>query len=138
MCSQKLKVLLIDNDEDDYGLIRALQCDAKGCEFELEWVATYDKGIEIIKRQLHEVYLIDYRLGEHNGLELLCAAIEAGCRKPIILLAGKGNYEIDLEAMRLGAADYLEKEWIDGQLLRALNPLCHPQETGCGRFAASS
>ena len=90
MCSQKLKVLIIDNDEDDYGLIRAFLSDAKGCEFELEWVATYDKGIEIIKRQLHEVYLIDYRLGEHNGLELLCAAIEAGCRRQSFCWPAKG------------------------------------------------
>ena len=117
MHNHKLKINLIDDDEDDYILIRALLGDVKGSEFELEWVATYDEGLEVIKRQQHDVYLIDYRLGERNGLELLCEAIEAGCRKPIILLTGQGDYEIDMEAMRFGAADYLEKEWVDGHLL---------------------
>ena len=117
MGDHKLRILLVDDDEDDHVLIRALLSDVRADEFELEWVAAYDAGLEAIARQEHDVYLLDYRLGERDGLELLGEAIERGCKKPMIFLTGQGDYEIDMEAMRIGAADYLEKEWIDGHLL---------------------
>jgi two-component system cell cycle sensor histidine kinase/response regulator CckA len=65
----------------------------------------------------HEVCLVDYRLGAQNGIELLRAAIERGCAAPIILLTGQGEHEIDLEAMKAGAADYLVKSRLDARLL---------------------
>ncbi len=117
MDSPKLKIVLVDDDEDDHVLIQALLDDVRADGFELECLANYDAGLETIGRQEHDVYLIDYRLGERNGLELLREAIAKGCKKPIILLTGQGEYEIDMEAMRIGAADYLEKEWIDGHIL---------------------
>jgi two-component system sensor histidine kinase/response regulator len=68
-------------------------------------------------RREHEVYLLDYRLGEHNGLELLREALRRGIRAPMIVLTGMGDHQVDIEAMRAGAADYLVKGQIDAPLL---------------------
>ncbi|MBV8883372.1 MAG: PAS domain S-box protein, partial [Chroococcidiopsidaceae cyanobacterium CP_BM_RX_35] len=104
-----IKVLLVDDDEDDYVLTRDWFFEIRSARFELEWVASYDTALEAITRNQHDVYLLDYRLGDRNGLELLQQAVANGCKAPIILLTGRGDHEIDLEAMKAGAADYLEK-----------------------------
>ncbi len=110
-----LKVLLVEDDEDDYVIIRDLLSEMG--RFELEWVTNYDHALEAIEREEHDVYLLDYHLGERSGLELLREALRKGCKGPIILLTGQGDREVDLEAMQAGAADYLVKGQIDAPLL---------------------
>jgi PAS domain S-box-containing protein len=104
-----IKVLLVEDDEDDYILTRDLLSEIHGHKFALDWIKTYPAGLEAMVRNQHDICLVDYRLGAHNGVELLRAAIELGCQAPVILLTGAGEHEIDLEAMQAGAADYLVK-----------------------------
>lgn len=112
-----VRVLLVEDDEDDYLITRAGLSRAEGVVFDLTWTKAYDTGLEAIKRNQHDVYLIDYRLSERNGLELLREALAAGCEAPLILLTGLGDHMVDEEAMRVGAADYLIKEQISAPLL---------------------
>jgi len=115
--NERLKVLLIEDDEDDYILARGLFSEIKGWQVDLEWVKSFGTGLDTLARGQHDVCLVDYRLGAQNGIELLRAAFERGCNAPIILLTGQGEREIDLEAMRAGAADYLVKARLDSGLL---------------------
>ncbi|MFW6358546.1 MAG: response regulator [Chroococcales cyanobacterium] len=112
-----VNVFLVDDDEDDFVLIQDLLSESQGTHFELDWESKYEQGLETIFRQQHDVYLLDYRLGEYTGLDLLRKAVSKGCQAPIILLTGQGDYEIDLEAMKAGAADYLDKSQISAPLL---------------------
>jgi diguanylate cyclase (GGDEF)-like protein/PAS domain S-box-containing protein len=115
--SQPVRLLLVDDDEDDYIVTRALLLDIEGGKFELDWVPTYEGALEEIERRRHDLYLLDYHLGERNGLELLREALRNGCEAPLILLTGNSDHEVDLQAMKAGAADYLVKGQIDGPLL---------------------
>ncbi|MGB7442020.1 MAG: response regulator [Coleofasciculaceae cyanobacterium] len=117
MDNHPLRVLLVDDDEDDYILTQDLLSESKGAVFELEWVATYHAALEVMAHNNHDIYLLDYRLGEYNGLELLRKALSNGCRAPVILLTGRGDQEVDIEAMKAGAADYLDKSQIRAPLL---------------------
>jgi len=66
----------------------------------------------------HDVYLVDYKLGLESGMDFLRQAIqEEKCQVPIILLTGFNNYELDRESMRLGAADFLNKNKLDSDIL---------------------
>lgn len=114
-----LKILLVDDDEDDYIIIRDLLSEIGEfeLEFELAWAGDYDIALETIKREEHDICLLDYRLGERSGLELLREASERGYKVPIILLTGQGDREVDLEAMQSGAAGYLDKGQLDPPLL---------------------
>lgn len=112
-----IQVLLIDDDEDDYLLIRDSLREVTGETFSLDWAAGYEQGLEKAQKREHDLFLIDYRLGEHNGLELLKKLLEEDQRTPMILLTGYGDRDVDLEAMRLGAADYLVKGQLSPQLL---------------------
>ena len=78
----------------------------------------------------HDVVIVDYRLGARNGLELVREAVHLGCGMPFIVLTGEGNREIDLEAMRAGATDYLVKGEITAPLARTLDPLRHRAPQG--------
>lgn len=113
----QLRILLVEDDEDDYILTKELLADWGVSPFELQWVTTFDKALAEMKRNQHDVYLLDYQLGAANGLELLRASLAQGCNGPIIFLTGQGNREIDLEAMQAGAVDFLVKSEITASLL---------------------
>jgi two-component system, cell cycle sensor histidine kinase and response regulator CckA len=124
MNNSPIRALLIDDDEDDYILTRDWFNEFQSSDCQLEWVNNYQSGLDAmaltavgIARSRYDVYLIDYRLGEVDGLELLRQAIAGGCCAPIILLTGRGDRAIDLEAMKAGAADYLEKSQLNAALL---------------------
>jgi len=115
--NREIRILLIEDDEDDYVLTRDLLGDSRRTRFALDWVTSYDEALAAMRSGEHDVYLVDYRLGEHDGLEVLREARAAGCLRPIILLTGQGDGDVDIAAMKAGAADYLLKGQIDAQIL---------------------
>jgi PAS domain S-box-containing protein len=112
-----VRVLLIEDDEDDYLLVREMFAEIKARRFHIDWIQDSAAGLEAMVRNEHDVVLLDYRLGAETGIDLLRGALKKGCRSPVILLTGLGEREIDLEAMRAGAADYLVKGTLDASLL---------------------
>lgn len=112
-----VKVLLVEDDEDDYKLTRELLSEIYGDRLAIEWVANYDAALDRLKAKCHDIYLLDYRLGEHSGLDMLQAATALAIQDPIILLTGQGSAELGREAVRMGAADYLVKGSVDVPLL---------------------
>lgn len=112
-----LKILLIDDDEDDYVNLRELFKEIRGTRYDVTWRSSYESGLESIKSTTFDVCLLDYRLGAHTGLDLLLEvnALEIQC--PIIFLTGQGDFEIDVRAMQMGAAEYLVKDQLSAHLL---------------------
>jgi PAS domain S-box-containing protein len=113
----KIRVLIVEDDEDDYVLFSEYLREIKGKKFEVKWISNYKDAVQELRLNCHDLYVFDYLLGSHTGLELISRASEAGCDQPIILLTGKGDQMIDMEAMRLGADDYLVKGEIDSEKL---------------------
>lgn len=111
------KVLLVDDDEDDYMITREALAEAIYTRLDLDWVNSYEAGQAQIKASNHDIYLIDLHLGQHDGFELLQYAAEIGCQKPLILLTGQGEREFDLKALSLGAMDFLVKGQFSAALL---------------------
>lgn len=112
-----IRVLLVEDDEDDYRLTRELLAEVPGYRVELDWAASYEAGLTALARRAHDVCLLDYRLGECSGLDLLRRAAAEDYGIPFILLTGYSAFELDVEAMRAGAADYLLKDRIDAAVL---------------------
>ncbi|MEW6379289.1 MAG: response regulator [bacterium] len=113
-----IHVLLIEDDEDDYILIKEMLTSIPGRQYDLEWIPTYEAALAAMLENRHDVYLLDYRLGQRTGLELMQeAAKQDCCRSPVIFLTGHGGYEIDMEVMKVGAADYLTKGEFTSSLL---------------------
>ncbi|MFQ5568673.1 MAG: response regulator [Rhodothermales bacterium] len=117
MMKEPLKILLIDDDEDDLFITQRLLNQASGVQAGIDWAKGYEEGLNAVTSYPYDIALVDYRLGLQNGLDLLREAVEQGCRTPFILLTGQGDREVDLRAMAAGAADYLVKWEFDAQLL---------------------
>ena len=117
MNSKIITVLLVDDDEDDYFLTREYFQDLVNWRFDITWCSTYKDAQYQLKTNKYDLYLFDYLLGEHTGIDLIEEACGLECEEPIILLTGKGDTKIAVEALRLGAADYLIKSELDSEKL---------------------
>ena len=114
---QRIRVLLIEDDEDDVLLAKEYLSDSENFKFDLEWIAETDKAREKMIENGHDVILVDYRLGSETGLDLIRYAQENGVLTPCILLTGQGDLKVDIDASRYGAADYLVKTDLDASSL---------------------
>jgi PAS domain S-box-containing protein len=115
------RILIVDDDEDDYFLTHAILVDVYGDSVHVDWVSSYEKAIETLLKCGYGLCLLDYNLGARTGVGLLREVMARGCRTPIIMLTGNAEWELDVEAMEAGAAHYLVKGQFGGpQLERSI------------------
>jgi len=112
-----IRVLIVDDDEDDFFLTSEYIRNIKGSAFVIDWCFRYKDALESIKGKEYDIYFIDYRLGAKTGLDLLKDGLSRNCEEPMILLTGNGNQAIDMEAMHAGATDYLVKSDLNTEKL---------------------
>ncbi|BDD04289.1 sensor histidine kinase [Aureibacter tunicatorum] len=115
--NKTIKILLIDDDEEDFILTKDILDNIPNRRYVLDWIGSYKRGMQAIRYNMHDVYLVDYRLGIHTGIEVIKEAIENGCTKPLILLTGQPDQQIDDQAIMVGAADYLYKGALNEHIL---------------------
>lgn len=111
--TEQIKTLLVEDDEDDYLIVRDMLASQSRVRFQVDWITTYEEGLAAIREHRHDVYLIDYQLGSRTGLDLVRESFAWTSRAPVILMTGHGDYEIDLEATALGVTDYVTKQGLD-------------------------
>lgn len=107
--AETIRIMLIDDDEDEFVLLRETLGGSRGTTFEVDWVGSYGEGLQAIRDGRHHAYLVDYRLGALNGVDLVREARASGSHAPLIMLTGEGTVRVDVEAMEAGATDFLEK-----------------------------
>jgi len=90
-------------------IAQAMLTQIRGISFDVEWASTFQQGLQKLKENSHDICLLDYCLGKETGLDVLGEALRFGCHVPIIMLTGTTDREIDLQAIKLGAADYVIK-----------------------------
>jgi signal transduction histidine kinase len=108
---------MVDDDEDDFVIVRDLLRDAGDGRYELNWVSSYEAGVNGACAGAADVVLVDYRLGAYDGIRFVRDVVTRGCKAPVILLTGQGDREVDLAAMEAGAADFLNKSQMTADLL---------------------
>ena len=114
-----IRLLVVDDDPQALPLVEMALMDA---HFEriIEVEATVASGLERIKADEHDIYLIDHRLPDGTGISLIHEAKKAGITKPFILMTGYGSGALDEAAFHEGAADYVEKHLLAAHLERAI------------------
>lgn len=112
-----VRVLLIEDDDDDMLIIKKLFSKINGDSFSLDWVQTYEDAAKEIDKKAHDLYLVDYRLGQQSGLDLLKEINLTERQEPFIILTGANSKSIEMQAMQMGVADYLVKGKFDVELL---------------------
>jgi two-component system, cell cycle sensor histidine kinase and response regulator CckA len=114
-----VSILLIDDDPQAQALIEMALIDAH-FERKIEVATTAAAGLERIKADHHDIYLVDQRLPDGTGLDVIRAAKHLGADKPFILMTGYGSGALDEAALREGAADYVEKHLVGAHLERSI------------------
>lgn len=124
-----VRVLLIEDDEDDRLIAVDLLDEIEGTDYVVTWVADPAGGIAALKDNAHDVCLLDYRLGPLTGVDLL-EAVSGHQVPPSILMTGQADDRIDRSAAAAGAADFLVKGTFSAQELdRAIRYATRNAET---------
>jgi DNA-binding NtrC family response regulator len=101
------KVLIID---DDRSVRHTVECGLNGyCGIKVVTAADGDIGLELIEKEMPQVVLLDVYLPNHNGLELFRKIRAIDRKLPVIFVTGDTSSETAIQAMRVGAFDYLSK-----------------------------
>ena len=111
------KILLIDDDDRQEYLLKLQLAKFRREQFELEYVPTYEAGLKKLVSGNYVVCLLDFHLGERDGLELLRESRIAGCETPVFILTADDSDEVDIAAMEAGAMDYLVKSTLNPRVL---------------------
>lgn len=112
-----IKILLVEDDEDDYLITKDVLGDMQDVDIELVWVQDYDEGLLYLAENEVSVCLVDYRIGAHTGLQFLEVAKGRGLKCPVILLTGVGQRDIDVAATEAGASDFLDKSDLSASVM---------------------
>lgn len=117
MQKNKINLLIVDDDEDDFFLTSDYLRAIPTMEFEITWAKSFNEASVHLENCHFNLCFFDFLLGAKTGLDLLKVALQKNVNCPIVLLTGKGDNQIDIEAMRLGAMDYLVKSTLDSEKL---------------------
>lgn len=112
-----LRILVVDDDEDDYVILSEMLSKIKNLKVRLDWASSYRQALDQAGSDSYDLCLMDYRLDQHTGLGLMKELRGSGFSAPVIVLTGQGDHEVDLQAMGGGASDYLEKGRMDPEIL---------------------
>jgi diguanylate cyclase (GGDEF)-like protein len=103
------KILLVDDDPLFAGMIALLFSGFRSERFILDHAADQASGRERLRSGEYALCLLDYHLGDGDGLSLLREATAGRWPTPIVFLSGSTRDETDLAAMEAGALDFLAK-----------------------------
>ena len=115
--AEKLKILLVEDDEDDYLLVFDYLKIVSTRKYDLVWAQNYTDGLRIIQEQDFHAALVDFKIDTGTGLEFIRMVTAKKIDCPLILLTGVSSHDIDTAAQAAGASDYLCKGSLTAELL---------------------
>src|ERR1035438_1352235 len=111
------RVLLIEDNPGDAGLVREMLSESLGARFSVEWVQDLQAGRARLGLGKIDIVLLDLSLPDSQGLAGLTAIRSAAPNVPVVIMTGFANQDIAQQAVRLGAQDYLIKGELSGDSL---------------------
>ncbi len=114
MSDKRNKVLIIDDDGDFVSLL-SKRLESHG--FEVFVAGTAKEGLAALERVRPSVALLDVRLPDRSGVELVSEIREADADVPVIMVSGMGEPSLVVSAMQAGAVDYVQKPIDDREIV---------------------
>ena len=116
-----LRILVIEDDREDYLLTQEQLKGAYATPCVVEWRSTIQEGLAGLLKGEFDACLTDHRIGLHTGIELIESSKAHGCLVPVLMLTGQREPMVEEQALRAGAAGYLIKGTVDGSaIIRAI------------------
>lgn len=115
--AQGIRVLVVDDNEGDYVLVKSLLGQTPSIDYDVHWLSGGEGVSECIADIQPDICLVDYNLAGETGLELIKSTSRLYPLLPFVLLTGESDPNIDVAAVRAGAADFIEKSQFDARVL---------------------
>ncbi len=96
--------------EDDFGLSRLLQKSLQRRGYIVETAVDGEVGLLMLETASYDLLLVDYHMPHCGGIDVIRELAKKGALPPTIMVTGQGNEEIAVEALKLGASDYVVKD----------------------------
>ena len=122
------KALIID---DDRNILTTLEMYLEDRGFEVVTAASGSEGLQRFRSEIPELVLLDMRLPDQNGLEVLKEIMVSGIKTQVLMITAYATIETAVSAVKMGAFDYLPKPFVPGQLdlvLERLKRFHHMEE----------
>ena len=114
-----MKILVVD---DELVICRGCRMILEGLGHSVETCMTCSEGINAINKNQYDLVLLDLKLPDKDGTELLKAARQTN-RNHIIVMSGYATVQSAINSMKLGAVDYLPKPFTEDELLNVVNKM---------------
>jgi DNA-binding NtrC family response regulator len=116
------KILLVDDSESDRAIYAGYLLTDESFDYQILEAETLEESWEVWRSQLPDLVLVDLNLPDGSGLELLEVINKKDLKNlspkcPVIVITGQGNERIAVQAMKLGARDYLIKADLTADVL---------------------
>jgi two-component system response regulator HydG len=108
------KVLVVD---DQKNMCRTVAMLLRGAGYEVEEATDGDTAIDLGSKGAYDVVLTDLKLGNRDGMDVLRAIKESSPMTEVIVMTAFATIESAVEAMRIGAFDYIQKPFSEQELL---------------------
>lgn len=115
--NKKVRILIIEDDEDDFILASDLLKEVDPKKYEIKWAKTSFEALDSLSSDSFDVALVDHNLGHITGIDIITKAKEIGVKLPFIMLTGQKDDATDINALLAGAADFLVKNEVTSQIL---------------------
>ncbi len=111
-----MRILQIEDNPADSDLVQEMLKEAPG-DFTIEVRPMLGEGLDFLASHDVDVVLLDLGLPDGNGLKTLSKLQAKSPRLPVVIMTGSNDEAIAIQAVKLGAQDYLVKGQVDGRLL---------------------
>ena len=113
----KIRILLIEDDQADAFLIREMLREPATGDIAIQHVTRLDDGIRLAGEDAFDIIISDLGLPDSQGMDTVKTLVAAVERLPIVVMTGLADHEVGLEAVNVGAQDYLVKGQVNGEML---------------------
>ncbi|HKQ93243.1 MAG TPA: PAS domain-containing protein [Blastocatellia bacterium] len=119
MIAKRPLILIVDDAPEDIAIYKRHLTRGQGRRHKILEAATGAKALAICQRHMPDCVLLDFRLPDMNGLEVLQALADKSGSLPcaVVMLAEVGDTQVVVDAMKYGAHDFLEKSWVNAEML---------------------
>jgi DNA-binding NtrC family response regulator len=119
---EKKRVLVID---DERIVLDSITKILKGEDFEVEVTLSGRQGLEWALSKEYDIVLTDLRMPDIGGMRVLRDVKRAKPAMPVVMITGFGSVQSAVQAMKLGAAEYLEKPFDPETLVKVIQKALH-------------
>lgn len=115
-----LRILLVEDDLDHQVTLKEVLEDIDNYAIKLSIASSGAEGLEKMRKGDFDLVITDYHMPQMSGLDLLRVTTEENIDVPIIMITGSGDEKVAVQAMKMGACDYVPKDTVTPDSLNVI------------------